>query len=902
MKFFDERPKLFQLLFAVLAAILLAFASIALYLTATSVTDENVFVDASSFVYVTTGGEGGTATGDVVLALSGHGVATFASLEDALRSVGRDSLLSVTFFRPAEQRKFTVTVTPAQLASLHLREIPNHVRVTSVAKDGASDRAGMKVGDLILRIKGQPFTTAQQADSLLKSGKPGTSYTYTVLRDNREIELYVTLASIGFTLRTLAFAMLGLLTLTLSFFLAATRPALIGARYLALATLFLGICFFIPPITLRLAFWSSVCFCFGVAVFAHALHYFPTERPELISRRWFRRVLYFLAVLPFLGLAVAGTAGAVIAQPGVVLATAVLFLLYRKRRPPEHAKRLRPFAVATSTVLGLMTLAAIAKFSNENPPLPVVLAGWAIPLSLFYIIGRYRVFDLTFRIRKNIQYNFASAAWTILMAGLFCWLIIKLPYQGLKLPNVRLTASSVEVLPTPLQQQEQTVAEKTVLMLVAVLLALVFWRIGRTGSKFLSDRFYRGEYDYRRATSEMAEVMGTNLNMEDLAKGVAQKLSELMRLKRVGVMFFKGQSLCCCQQAHGFDGEEWGTFCLTHNSDLADWLKAVHRETTVDSLPLSLREDFRAHNIHIVVPIRSKEKLIGALLVGEKRSESAFRQEDYEFLSATAKQASVAVENSFLYEELAEQERMKHELEIARQIQLGSLPQKTPQVEGLEIAGVSIPAFEVGGDYFDYLNGHADKLTVIVGDVSGKGTSAAIYMSKVQGILRSLYGFGLSPRELFIRTNAILRADIAGKSFVTALGATFDVRNKRVLLARAGHLPLFYFNAAANTVQKVHPKGLGMGISTERVFADNLEEQTLRYSAGDVFVFATDGITEGRTTSNEEFGDVRVASLLTSMAGENAGEIRDHLLSAVKAFSGAAQQHDDQTVVVVKAE
>ena len=113
---------------------------------------------------------------------------------------------------------------------------------------------------------------------------------------------------------------------------------------------------------------------------------------------------------------------------------------------------------------------------------------------------------------------------------------------------------------------------------------------------------------------------------------------------------------------------------------------------------------------------------------------------------------------------------------------------------------------------------------------------------------------------------------------------------------------MFYFNAAANRVQKVHPKGLGMGISTEGVFADNLEEQTLRYSAGDVFLFATDGITEGRTTSNEEFGDVRLASLLTSMAAENAGEIRDHLLSAVKEFSGAAQQHDDQTVVVVKAE
>jgi serine phosphatase RsbU (regulator of sigma subunit) len=102
----------------------------------------------------------------------------------------------------------------------------------------------------------------------------------------------------------------------------------------------------------------------------------------------------------------------------------------------------------------------------------------------------------------------------------------------------------------------------------------------------------------------------------------------------------------------------------------------------------------------------------------------------------------MAMENAFLYEELAEKERMKHELAIARRIQLASLPQKTPVVKGLEIAGSSLPALEVGGDFFDYLNGSTDHLTVVVGDVSGKGTSAALYMSKVQGILRSLH-----PRE-----------------------------------------------------------------------------------------------------------------------------------------------------------
>src|SRR5690606_18908610 len=116
--------------------------------------------------------------------------------------------------------------------------------------------------------------------------------------------------------------------------------------------------------------------------------------------------------------------------------------------------------------------------------------------------------------------------------------------------------------------------------------------------------------------------------------------------------------------------------------------------------------------------------LIGIILVGEKLSETAYQNDDLLFLSAISGQASVAIENSLLYEDLANQERYKHELEIARKIQLASLPMKTPNIPGLDIVGASIPALEVGGDFYDYLNGKSDSITIVIGDVSGKGTSA----------------------------------------------------------------------------------------------------------------------------------------------------------------------------------
>jgi serine phosphatase RsbU (regulator of sigma subunit) len=173
-------------------------------------------------------------------------------------------------------------------------------------------------------------------------------------------------------------------------------------------------------------------------------------------------------------------------------------------------------------------------------------------------------------------------------------------------------------------------------------------------------------------------------------------------------------------------------------------------------------------------------------------------------------------------------------------------------------------------------------------------------MSKVQGILRSLHGFGLMPRELFVRANHLLCGDMERKSFVTALGGTFDTVRHEVLLARAGHLPLYHFNAATSRVEKITPKGLGLGLSPEDLFANELEERTVSYGENDVFLFVTDGITEGQQTSGDEFGEERLLELLKSHAGDSAEAIRDRVLEAVKSFAGNANQHDDQTVVVVR--
>jgi len=389
--------------------------------------------------------------------------------------------------------------------------------------------------------------------------------------------------------------------------------------------------------------------------------------------------------------------------------------------------------------------------------------------------------------------------------------------------------------------------------------------------------------------------------MEALAQGIVQTLGALMAVKRVGVIFFRDQSACCCQEAFGFDGSLWRQLCLSIETELAGALATLRNARNVDDLPERVKAELKHLEFHLVVPIHSNSRLIGAILLGEKESESAFHQEDFDFLASASMQASVAIENAFLYEELAVQERLRHELEIARRIQLESLPQRTPQIAGLDIAGISQPALEVGGDYFDYLNGVGQQFTVIVGDVSGKGTSAALYMSKVQGILRSLYGFGLGPRELLVRANQLLYGDIERKSFITALGVSFDTARLTILVARAGHLPLYRYRASTAEVEQITPRGLGLALNDGAVFADELEELRMSYAPGDILLFVTDGVTEARRSDGEQFGEQRVEQMLREYGSESASTIRDALLNSVAAFARGERQHDDQTIVVVKA-
>jgi len=524
-----------------------------------------------------------------------------------------------------------------------------------------------------------------------------------------------------------------------------------------------------------------------------------------------------------------------------------------------------------------------------------------LPAAYVYTIGKYSLMDIKIRVRRNIQYLLASGLWTAFLIFFCGYLLLILSSKTDSFPHIRFSSNFVEVIDENISEQESRSQDRLVFMILSGSLLVSTWYIGRAGKRLLRTKYDRFRYDYRLAAHQISEMFNSNLDMYDLARELAGKLAMLMHLKRTGVLFFRDQAQCCCQEFYGFDGTAWTEYCLSAQEDIISAVVPFSGPMDVGKLSEQLKTEFEKQDFKHLVPIRSKERLVGLILVGEKLAESAFQRDDYEFLSTVAGQASVAIENAFLYEQLREQERLKQELKIARQIQMSSLPQRIPQMEGLDIYAVSNPASEVGGDFYDYLNGAGDELMVVVGDVSGKGTSAALYMSKIQGIFRSLHTFNLTPREIFIRANQILFADLEKNFFVTGLGIKFLPGEKKAVIARAGHLPLLYYNSKHQSVSMIQSGGIGFGLENSEFFASKLDESCLPYQPNDIFLLASDGITEAFNTAFEEFGEERLIDALKIYAPLGAREICENIIKQVDTFRGDIAAHDDSTLAVIKA-
>lgn len=253
-----------------------------------------------------------------------------------------------------------------------------------------------------------------------------------------------------------------------------------------------------------------------------------------------------------------------------------------------------------------------------------------------------------------------------------------------------------------------------------------------------------------------------------------------------------------------------------------------------------------------------------------------------------------------LLEQQGEKERMEEDLRVARNIQMSLLPQEYVEVEGLKIAAVCLPANEMGGDYYDLLPLANHRLGVLIADVSGKGTSAALYMAELKGLILSLSRNHDSPKALLTELNEILAPNLDRRSFVTMTYAIIDSQKRTLRVARAGHNPLIHFDGRTGQTRLLSPPGLALGFDSGDTFKAVIQELEIPLVHGDTFLFFTDGISEAMNGASELFGEGRLAAILKEASTLSSDDLKERILHEVRVFAAGESPHDDMTMVIVK--
>jgi phosphoserine phosphatase RsbU/P len=310
-----------------------------------------------------------------------------------------------------------------------------------------------------------------------------------------------------------------------------------------------------------------------------------------------------------------------------------------------------------------------------------------------------------------------------------------------------------------------------------------------------------------------------------------------------------------------------------------------------------LKKNGFARGSLLTVPLLSHGKLIG-VLHATKDFQNGFDQDDIDVMTTFADHVSIAIENSRLIAKSIERERLHQEMMVAQRMQKRLLPQKLPQLPSVEFAAVSESSFEVGGDYYDVITLPNSDIGIVVGDVSGKGVSAAFYMAEVKGIVHTLSKLCSEPRELLLRANETLMESLEKNAFISAVYGVLNIPTATLTLARAGHCPVIYISGV--TAELVKSTGIGLGLTNGLQFEQATEQRTIILKRGDICIFYTDGITEARNETMEEYGSERLIRIAAECKNCSAEVMKDTILRSVRTFMGQRAYTDDVTLVVMK--
>ncbi len=786
-----------------------------------------------------------------------------------------------------------------------------------VKVDGVTWNAGIRDGDQLIEIDGKTILNAIHATIILNSFKSGEYAEYKYLRNG---EIYTTKVFIKklVEFRYLAASLSALFWILIGFIVLSAKPdGKIQKIFYSLAVLivFSSMSVLIPFQTNFVGFFKDnmlaagligtaliIGICFSPFVVIYFFWNFPKPF-DFLKKQWIKRTFFIIPTsfaVSLLTIAILTlyfyivpvmTFYSILDASGylsmVCNLTAFVFLIiqYRRIKSKVDKKPLRLFiiafifAIVISIYIGQIAPAISDLIFNSPEYYTPIILIVLVPLIFAYSIFKYQLMDVSVVVKNAIIYGTA----TVSVAAIYFFVIY-------------VAGQSISSF---LGVENQGI----IAGIFFIIFALVFQSSKNRFQDFLTKRFYPEQFASQNVLIDLSNELSTVVGLDNILQLMKKTFIEGLKINTFGILLRDKEGNLNLVDSVGMKNNH----CMISESRIIQFLKEKY---LIAKYPSIEQADFKvvfrddkadrliSEGIYTIIPMMVKSKIVGLLLFGLKHSGSHFAGKDLELLWAAANQAAVSIENARLYKSEVEKQKIERDLDLARKIQQGLLPQCIPNMRGLDICGEMIPAMQVGGDYYDLIQISDSKLFVVVGDVSGKGLSASLYMTKLQTMIKLHCSEDKSPKDILIDINKRIYTEMDKSWFVTITLALFDLEKRTLTFCRAGHMPVL--QATNGTVQSYRTQGLGVGIEKGIVFEKSLVEEEVKLSSGQIYAFFTDGVTEAMNEKYELFGDENLNTILKNKGKVRSSDIVNEIWSSIKFFRGDAEVNDDMTMVVVK--
>ncbi|MBI3030570.1 MAG: SpoIIE family protein phosphatase [Candidatus Rokubacteria bacterium] len=774
-------------------------------------------------------------------------------------------------------------------------------------------KAGLRPGDRILAINGRPYSTFEELFfGNIRQEELGSINTYSVLREGRTEEIRIPTGRLGLETvlwRSTPLFVLGLVYVLIGALVFLMKPKATESWIFFVLTCSIGMTVSLAgPSDLMHPTWLyDVRFLFHMLMPASMIHLalrFPKKRALLTKQPWF-------AILPYVPTAVLVTLEKTLATAYwnipksllliwlVYLMVAVLVFLtstiWNSLKGSSIIVRLQSRVIFVGIMLGLFIpgtdliirlLWQVYLFPNPTLGFGVVLT--TFPLSIGYTIVKHDLFAIDTIVRRT--YGYVLSTGTVVAAYALMVSLLNVTFQG------------SDVARSPLFS-----------IGFALLVVFLFEPLHRRFQGLVDRLFYRQRYDYRKTIRSLSEAMTSILDPEVISRTLIGSVVKEMFLENGALLLQEGGAGGYqVKVVEGMDARRLPASELQEGDALVGAVKEkkdalLRHDVAMNPLYEPNREElqkaFQSLSSEVVLPMTYKDEVRGILSLGRKKSGKLFTPEDLDLLRTLTNQSAIAMENARLFKENLQKGRMEEELKIAHDIQMSMLPDKAPQLEGLKVVARTIPAREVGGDFYDFVEFSADgspgRLGIIIADVSGKGVSAGLLMAGARSTYRVLLDADPPVREVMTLANQRLQRDIRKGMFVALLYAVLDPGARTLTLSNAGQTqPVLCAAGAAPSYITTEGDTFPLGIVPDCDY----QETKVSLSLGNVVVFYTDGVVEAMNAQEELYGFDRFLRSVEEGRHLDAPSLLDKLFDDVARFVGGTEQHDDITIIVARVE